>query len=102
DFRSDDGTDASTGRNFTCWAELKEPNIDEYFTLVGARTPDGVVLSGKAVKLPLKGVSDIPGPVRLLGLVPTDDNGHGRSMDPIYLVKKSDNSKPTTVFVPFD
>ena len=103
DFRSDQGIDASrSGRNFTCWTEIKEPNLNEYFTLVGARTHSGVVISGKAVKHPFKNISDIPGPVRLLGLAPTDDDGHGRSMDPAYIVKKSDSSKPTTVFVPFD
>src|SRR5262249_3463903 len=67
DFRSDQGIDASrSGRNFTCWTEIKEPNINEYFTLVGARTRSGVVISGKAVKHPFGGISDIPGPVRVL------------------------------------
>jgi hypothetical protein len=103
DYRSDEKIDASrSGRNFTCWTEIKEPNLNEYFTLVGARTRSGVVISGKAVKHPFLGISDIPGPVRLLGLAPTDDEGHGRSMDPVYIVKKSDTSRLTTVFVPFD
>ncbi len=101
DFRSDQGIDASTGRNFICWTEMKDPNLDENFTLVGARTPNGVVLSGRAVRVPVRGISDIPGPVRLLGLVPTDAD-HGRSMDPVYVVKKSGGSRPMTVFVPFD
>jgi hypothetical protein len=39
--------------------------------LAGARSPDGVVLSGKAAKVPFGGISDVPGPpITLLGLVP--------------------------------
>jgi hypothetical protein len=123
-YRSDQGIDASTGRNFTCWTEIKDPNLDEYFTLAGARTRNAVVLAGQAVKVPFGGASDIPGPVTLLGLVPTDPE-QGRSMDPAYIVQGVDNTvklrrggrrskdpadivtgrdsgKPTTVFVPFD
>jgi hypothetical protein len=38
--------------------------------LAGARSPDGVVLSGKAANVPFGGISDVPGPATLLGLVP--------------------------------
>jgi len=100
DFRSDEGNWASTVRNFTCWTEIKDPKLDAYFTLLGARTRNGVVLSGKAVKAPLKGISDIPGPVTLLGLLTTDDGRGGRSVDPAYLFKGSQNSRPNSVLVP--
>jgi hypothetical protein len=53
-------------------------------------------------KVPYGGISDIPGPVTLLGLVPTDEGGGGRTMDPAYVLKRFDISKPTTVFVPSD
>ena len=99
DFRSDEGNWASTGRNFTCWGEMKNPYPDVYFALLGARTRNGLVLSGRAVKIPLKGISDIPGPVTLLGLVSTDEGG-GRSMDPAYLFKESQNGRPNSVLVP--
>jgi len=100
DFRSDQGIDASTGRNFTCWTEMKNANLDAYFTLVGARTGNAVVLSGRAVKMPFAGISDIPGPVTLLGLAPTDESRRGQAMDPVYLVKGLADSRPTSVFVP--
>jgi hypothetical protein len=100
DFRSDEGVRAATGRNFTCWTEMTNPNLDAYFTLVGARAGNGVVLAGQAVKVPFIGISDIPGPVTLLGLVPTDESRGGRSMDLAYIVKRFDNSRPTSVFVP--
>ena len=102
DYLADQGTRASTSWNFTCWREIQNPNIDTNFTLVGARIPNGVVLSGRAIKAPIAGVSDIPGPVVLLGLVPNDEGHGGARMDPAYIIKGSDSSKPTTVFLPFD
>ena len=87
DFRSDQNVGASNSRNFTCWAEISNPNIDAYFTLAGMRTRSGVVLSGRAVKVPFGDISDIPGPVILLGLVPTDEEGKNQSMDPVYVVQ---------------
>ena len=100
DFRADQGIRASTSRNFRCWTEIQDPNIDTNFTLAGARTRNGVVLSGRAIKAPVGGISDIPGPVTLLGLVPSYE-GPGRwTMDPVYIVERFDSSKPTTVFIP--
>ena len=101
DFRSDQGVRASTSWNFRCWTEILSPNIDTGFTLVGARTRNAIVISGQATKVPAGGVSDIPGPVTLLGLVPTDEGRGRRTMDPAYIVQRFNSSKPTTVFVPF-
>jgi len=102
DFRSDQGVRAATSWNFICWTEIQNPTIDAYFTLAGALTHDGVVISGRAIKVPIGGISDIPGPVNLLGLVPTDEGRGRHSMHRAYIAKKSDEGKPTTVFVPFD
>ena len=46
----------------------------------------------------MAGISDIPGPVTLLGLAPTE--GGGRILDPVYIVKPFDSSKPTTILAP--
>jgi hypothetical protein len=101
DFRSEQGARASTSWNFICWVEIRNPGIDVNFTLAGDYTHNGTVISGEAVKVPFAGISDIPGPVTLLGLVPTDE-GRGRwTMDPAYVAKRFATSKPTTVFVPF-
>jgi hypothetical protein len=102
DFRTDQGIRASTSWNFTCWTEIQNPNIDANFTLAGARTRIGVVLSGSAIKVPYRGISDIPGPVTLLGLVPTDEGRGRQTVDPAYIIRRLDSSKPTTVFLPFD
>jgi hypothetical protein len=101
DFRNDQGAVASTSWNFRCWTEIQHPNIDANFTLAGAQNHNGVVLAGRAIKVSFGGANDIPGPVTLLGLVPTDEGRGRRTMDPAYIVEKSDSSKPTTVFVPF-
>jgi hypothetical protein len=103
DFRGPDGGPASTSWNFRCWTEIQHPAIDANFTLAGAQNGNGVILSGRAEKAPVgpAPASDIPGPVTLLGLIPADEGGGGRTMDPAYVVQRSDNSKPTTVFVPF-
>jgi hypothetical protein len=102
DFRTDHGIRASTSWNFTCWTEIQNPNIDTNFTLAGARIRNGVVLSGHAIRVPVDGISDIPGPVTLLGLVPSDEGPERRTMDPVYVIRRFDSSKPTTVFLPFD
>ena len=102
DFDSGEGVQASTSWNFRCWTEIQNPNIGPHFTLVGARTRDAVIISGRATKVPFGGVSDIPGPVTLLGLVPTDEGRGGRTMDPAYIVQKLDGGRPTTVLVPFE
>lgn len=102
DFRTAQGARASTARNFTCWTEIRRPNIDANFTVAGAQNRSGVVLSGSATKVPVGDISDIPGPVTLLGLVPTDEGGGRRTMDPVYVINRLLNgSKPTTVFLPF-
>jgi hypothetical protein len=101
DFRSEEGGPASTSWNFRCWTEIPHPAIGAHFTLAGARNGNGVILGGRAEKVPFGHVSDIPGPVTLLGLVPVDD-GRGRTMEPAYVIQKSDTGKPTTVFVPFE
>ena len=101
DFTSDEGSRASTAWNFRCWTEIQNPNLGAPFTLVGAHTRNAVILSGRAAKVPFGGVSDIPGPVTLLGLVPTDEGRAGRTMHPAYIVQGVDSGKPTTVFVPF-
>jgi hypothetical protein len=101
DFDSGEGVRASTAWNFRCWTEIQNPNIGPHFILVGARTRDAIVISGRAAKVPFGGVSDIPGPVTLLGLVPTDEGRGGRTIDPAYIVQKLDGGRPTTVFVPF-
>ena len=101
DFDSGEGVRASTAWNFRCWTEIQNPNIGPHFILVGGRSRDAIVISGRATKVPFGGVSDIPGPVTLLGLVPTDEGRGGRTMDPAYVIQKSESGKPTTVFVPF-
>jgi hypothetical protein len=100
DFRAEQGVRASKSWNFQCWREIENPNIDANFTLAGARTRDAVVLSGTAMKVPYHGISDIPGPVTVLGLVPSDEGGGGRTMDQAYILERFGSSKPTTVLGP--
>jgi hypothetical protein len=102
DFLGEAGARTSHMWNFTCWTEIQKPKIDANFSLAGARIRNGVVISGQAIKVPVAGISDIPGPITLLGLVPAGD-GPGRwAMDPAYVFRRFDSSKPTTVFLPFD
>jgi hypothetical protein len=100
-FLSDQGIRASRSTDFTCWTEIENPKIDPGFRLAGAPVRQGLVLSGKAAKVPFGGISDIPGPVTLLGLVPSASDD-GRSMDAVYVIKRLDNNKPMTVLLPFD
>jgi hypothetical protein len=102
DFRNEEGLLASTSWNFRCWTEIQHPSVGGNFTLAGGYHRNGVVLAGRAEKAPFGAVSDIPGPVTLLGLVPADEGRGRRTMDPAYIVQRSDNGKPTTVLVPFE
>lgn len=102
DFAGEAGARTSGSWNFTCWTEIHNPNADANLTLAGARLRNGVVISGQAVKVPVAGISDIPGPVTLLGLVPADQSRGRPTMSPAYIIKRFDNSEPTTVFLPFD
>ena len=100
DFRTDDGARGSSSWNFTCWTEIQNLNTDGKYAPAGARISNAVILSGRAIKVPVGAISDIPGPVTLLGLVPSSE-GPGRwTMDPVYIVERFDSSKPTTVFIP--
>jgi hypothetical protein len=102
EFHGDGGLRTSTSWNFRCWTEIQNPDTDANLALAGARTRNGVLISGAAIKVPYGGISDIPGPVTLLGLVPSDQARGGRTMDRAYVLKRFDVSKPTTVFVPSD
>jgi hypothetical protein len=100
EFRSSQGARASTAWDFRCWSEIRSPNIDAEFTLAGARTRNAVILAGQAIKVPFGGISDIPGPVTLLGLVPTDEGSGRWTLDPAYIVNRFDLGKPTTILIP--
>jgi hypothetical protein len=100
EFRSSQGARAATAWDFRCWTEIRSPNIDAEFTLAGARTRNAVILAGQAIKVPFGGISDIPGPVTLLGLVPTDEGSGRWTLDPVYIVNRFDLSKPTTILIP--
>jgi hypothetical protein len=101
-FQSDEGVRASRSMHFTCWTEIRSPNINAAFTLVGARDHDHIILSGWAAKVPFGGISDIPGPVTLLGLAPGEERDGTQSIDPVYIAKNSESTKAMSVFVPFD
>ena len=92
---------ASASWDFLCWAEVQPSDADS--RLSGMRTRNGVAMSGQAVKTPFGGISDIPGPVTLLGLVQTND-GPTRGLNNItYIFNNLHNSNPTpTVFLPLD
>jgi hypothetical protein len=100
DFRTGQGVRASTSWSFRCWTEIQNPNPDKNFTLAGARIGTGIAISGQAIKVPFGGVSDIPGPVTLLGLAPTDESR--RTLEPAYIVQRVNSSNPTTVFLPYN
>jgi hypothetical protein len=98
DFRADQGVHALNW-DFRCWTEIRNPNLDTNFTLAGTRTRNAVVISGQAVKVPDRAISDIPGPVTLMGLVPSDEGPGRRTMDQAYVVRRFDGGKPATVLV---
>jgi hypothetical protein len=94
-------TRASASWNFLCWAEVQSTDADS--RLSGVRTHNGVAMSGQAVKTPFGMISDIPGPVTLLGLVRTSNGPALRSMDRAYIFNSLDKGNPIpTVFLSLD
>jgi hypothetical protein len=92
---------ASASWNFFCWAQVRPADAD--FRLSGMRTRNGVAMSGQAVKSPFGMVSDIPGPVTLLGLVQTSDGPAQASLDRAYIFNSLDKGNPIpTVFLPLN
>jgi hypothetical protein len=75
-----------------------ESQLDRQFTLAGSRTGNAVVISGEAIKVPYRSISDIPGPVTVLGLVPSDEGRRSRMMDRAYIFKRFDAGNPAPVF----
>jgi hypothetical protein len=68
-FFNEDGRRIGTGTEFVCWTERRLDAIDPNLTFEEMGTRWGVVFSGEAMKFPWLGISDIPGPVTLLGLI---------------------------------
>jgi hypothetical protein len=62
--------------------------------LAGARTGNAVVISGKAMKVHYRGISDVPGPVTVRGLVPSDEGRRPRMMDRAYIFAFDGNWHP--------
>ena len=92
---------ASASWDFLCWAQVRPADADT--RLSGMRTRNGVAMSGQAVKSPFGMISDIPGPVTLLGLVQTSDGSSHGSMDRTYIFNSLDKGNPIpTVFLPLD
>jgi hypothetical protein len=101
DYHNEAEIRASASWNFQCWAEVQPADAD--FRLSGMQTRNGFAMSGQAVKSPFGMISDIPGPVTLLGLVRTSGGPAHSSMDRAYIFNSLDqaNSIPT-VFLPLD
>jgi hypothetical protein len=101
DFYTEAEIRASASWDFLCWAQVRPADAD--VRLSGMRTRNGVAMSGQAVKSPFGAISDIPGPVTLLGLVQTSDGSTQGSMDRTYIFNSLDNGNPLpTVFLPLD
>jgi hypothetical protein len=101
DFYNEAEIRASASWDFLCWAQVRPADADT--RLSGMRTRNGVAMSGQAVKSPFGMISDIPGPVTLLGLVETSDGPTHRSIDRTYIFNSLDKGNPIpTVFLPLD
>jgi hypothetical protein len=91
----------STSSEFLCWGKV-QPS-DQEVRLSGTHTRQGIAVSGQAVKMPFGGISDIPGPVTLFGLVHATGGSASASMGRAYIFNMLDNSNPIpTVFLPSD
>jgi hypothetical protein len=97
DFYNEAEIRASASWDFLCWAQVQPADADT--RLSGMRSRNGVAMSGQAVKSPFGMISDIPGPVTLLGLVQTSDGPMHRT----YIFNHLDKGNPLpTIFLPLD
>jgi len=59
----------STGVHFICWGQFRLSDIDSNLTQVFQGSRKGIVATSNVAKEPIGGVTDVDGPVTLLGLV---------------------------------
>jgi hypothetical protein len=87
----------STSWEFVCWTEVPLTMIDPNLTQSQQGSRKGVFHSYPANKFAWSGISDRTGPVTLLGLVETMENGNARS----YFTGMENDSRPVpTYFLP--
>ena len=79
-----------------------ESQLDRQFALAESRTGNAVVIASEAMKVPYRSISDIPGPVTVLGLVPSGEGRRPRMMDRAYIFKRFDAGDPAPVFALFE
>ena len=60
------------------------------------------VAAGQAVKIAISGISDIPGPATLMGLVITTEGGTPTSIEREYITAPFNNSLSVPTFFAFD
>jgi hypothetical protein len=85
---------------FVCWQEVQLSDIDLNLTSATLRSRKGIVITSPAVKVPIGGVADTPGPVTLLGLVEVLE-GPITGDERLYTQGVSNDSIPIpTVFFP--
>jgi hypothetical protein len=97
DFWSEGEKLLSTSTEFICWTETPLTWIDPNLTQSQMGSRKGVFRSFPANKFPFAGTGDRTGPVTMLGLVETMENGNARA----YFSGLQNDSKPVpTYFLP--
>ena len=88
----------STSLEFVCWQQLPLTGIDPNLTQTQMGTRKGVFRSSPATKFPFAGISDITGPVTLLGLVETLEGPAAAPSSRSYFSAVYNDSVPVRTF----
>jgi hypothetical protein len=88
----------STSLEFVCWTQLRLTDIDSNLTQTQMGTRKGVFRSSPAAKFPFAGISDIAGPVTLLGLVETLEGPASAPASRSYFSSVYNDSVPVPTF----
>jgi hypothetical protein len=92
----------STGTNFVCWQSIDIAKLNASLNQTSQTTAEGSFVSGQAVKIATRGISDLPGPATLLGLVITTEGGTPTSIEREYITAPFNNSLPVPTFFALD
>jgi len=92
----------STSTNFVCWRSIDIAKLNASLNQTSQTTAEGSFVSGQAVKIAISGISDIPGPATLMGLVITTEGGTPTSIEREYITAPFNNSLSVPTFFAFD
>jgi hypothetical protein len=92
----------STEPNFVCWQKVDITRLNASLNQTSQGSAEGSFVSGQAMKVAIDGISDLPGPATLLGLVLTTEGSKPNGVAREYITAPFNNSVGVPTFFALD